>query len=213
MRSLLGQAGYFDGKLNNPDPWQRYWKQRQDFVYMHVCKQLISCIASSATVVADIGSNRTPLLDFFPSGVKKYSVDPMNPYEGPDVDAIKADFFHWNPPSPIQFGTCLQTMEHVPDVVPFARRMMELCEVSLVSVPHLEPPGANPEHIHSMIDLDRIVEWFGRAPNYHYIAVELSGDQRIICVFDRTDQTPYKGFNRESLTALGFRNRWSLKDL
>ena len=210
-RTLLAISSYHEEKNIIRDGWQQYWIQRQNFVYMHVCKQLIGMIARSASTVADIGSNRTPLLDIFPAGIKKYSVDPETPYEAEDVESVFADFLQWNPSDSIQFGTCMQVMEHVVDATSFAKRMLEICEVSLISVPHLEPPDSNPGHVHSMIDLDRIVDWFGRAPNYHYVSTELSGEQRIICIFDRNDLNPYSAFNRESMTTMRYRYRWSLK--
>ncbi len=146
-----------------------YWNTRAKLVYLHVCKRLINIIGRSASAVADIGSNGTPLLDFFPGNPIKYSIDPVTPYRGKGVTPIREDFLQWVPPQKIEFGTCLQVMEHVSDAARFARQLLEVCEVSLVSVPYREEAGANIGHIHSMIDHRVISTWFEREPNFSYV--------------------------------------------
>lgn len=194
------------------DPWKVYWNSRKNYVYMHVCRQIIEIVGRSATVVADIGSNRTPILSFLPEVPIRYSIDPVTPYTGQGVIPIYEDFLKWDPGQPIHFGICMQVMEHVPSPGEFAQRLLNLCEVVLVSVPYLEPPGVNPGHIHSNIDLDMLFSCFGREPNYHYIATELSGDQRIIALYDRRSAEKFPNLHPESGTAMRFRFRWSLRN-
>ena len=195
---------------SNEEKLSDYWNTRAAFVYLHVCKRIIDVIARSASVVADIGSNGTPLLDFFPGNPTKYSVDPMTPYGGKGVTAVREDFLQWAPPQDIEFCTCLQVLEHVPDVVGFAKKLLEVSQVSLVSVPYKEVPGANPGHVHSMIDEKVIATWFKRAPNFHYVARELSNEERIICVFDRTTEEQFGTLNENGMHGLKYRYRWSL---
>lgn len=188
-----------------------YWEDRRNSVYIHVCRQLIKIMGRSAKAVADIGSNQTPTLDFYPGCPLKYSVDPGSPYESHDVTSVREDFLKWAPPEPIHFLSCLQVMEHVADATSFAARLLEVSEVALVSVPYMEAPGLNEGHIHSRIDLQRITEWFGRAPNYHYIAKELSGCERIICVFDTTTTAHWPTLCDHCIHGLRFQYRWSLQ--
>jgi len=195
---------------SNEEKLSDYWNTRANFVYLHVCKRLINIIGRSASVVADIGSNRTPLLDFFPGNPVKYSVDPATPYSGKGVTPVREDFLHWIPPQKIEFCTCLQVLEHVPDVSRFAKKLLEVCEVSLVSVPYKEGPGANISHIHSMIDYKAISTWFEREPNFFYVAKELGNEERIICVFDRTAQEKFKTLSESCIYGLKYRYRWSL---
>ena len=195
---------------SNDEKLLDYWNTRANFVYLHVCKRLINIIGRSASVVADIGSNRTPLLDFFPSNPVKYSVDPATPYSGKGVTPVREDFLHWIPPQKIEFCTCLQVLEHVPDASRFAKRLLEVCEVSLVSVPYKEEPGGNISHIHSMIDYKVISTWFEREPNFFYVAKELGNEERIICVFDRTMQEKFKTLSESCMNGLKYRYRWSL---
>lgn len=189
-----------------------YWQDRKDAVYIHVCRQLIEIMGHSAKAVADIGSNQTPTLDFFPGQPTKFSVDPGSPYENHDVISVREDFFNWTPPEPIQLASCLQVMEHVADVSSFAARMLEITEVALISVPYMEAPGLNKGHIHSRIDLERVSEWFGRRPNYHYIAEELSGGKRIICVFDTATEAYWPTLCGHCVHGLQFKYRWSIED-
>ena len=215
LEDLQASAGLIASRLERAqarDAWDAYWQQRKDFVYLHVCRRLIEIIARSASAVADVGSNRSPILDYFGPKQTKYSVDIENPYKGEDVIAITEDFYTWEPPEPVQVGTCFQVIEHVPDPGKFLRRMMELFDVSIISVPHMEPPGLNPGHINNDIDLDTIVGWAGRKPNFHYIAKELSGDERIICVFDNATEEPYPNLHGEGRTAQSFAHRWSYEE-
>ena len=194
------------------DPWEIYWKSRKEYIYLHVCKQIIKIVGSSATTIVDVGSNRTPILEFLPMVENRYSVDPQTPYENEGIISVFEDFLLFSPPPAVNFqlGTCLQVMEHVSNPYDFAQRLLSVCEVVLISVPYLEPPGANPGHIHSMINLETIEKWFGKSPNFTYVAVEMSGDERIICLFDNKTDRKYSSFNVEHSTALQFKFRWSL---
>lgn len=189
-----------------------YWRERQNAVYIHVIKQIISVVAKSANVVADIGSNATPILDYFPENCSKYSVDPGSPYVSEGVHSVREDFHSWKPPQPIQIASCFQVMEHVPDPEAFARRLLELSEVCIVSVPYREAPGLNPGHIHSMIDESTVQGWFGRKPNYQYVARELDGGERIINVFDVTDLKNWPTLCAHCENGLKFRYRWSKRN-
>ena len=191
------------------DAWENYWRLRKKFVYLHICRRLIEVISSSASVVADIGSNKSPILDFYGNIEKKFSVDITSPYKADDVISVKEDFYVWEPPVPIQVASCFQVIEHVPDPAKFSKRILELSEVSIVSVPYKEPAGVNPGHINNDIDLDTIKTWFGRPPNFHYIATELSGNERIICVFDNTTEDEFPNMHEQGVMAQKFMYRWT----
>lgn len=194
------------------DQWEIYWNRRKNYVYLHVSRRLIEILAHSATAVADIGSNRSPILEYFGAKQTKYSVDITNPYRATDVVSVKEDFYEWQPPEPLQVGTCLQVIEHVSEPQRFCRRMLEVFEISIISVPYLEPSGVNPGHINNDIDLSTVTSWFGKKPNFHYIAKELSGDERLICVFDRATDDEFSNLHKEGQTAQNFMYRWSMKD-
>lgn len=210
LGEILGVIKMKDERSKSKNSYEAYWRQRHQFVYLHVCKQLIKVIAASAKSVVDIGSNKTPILNYFRRDMRRYSVDPMTPFDGSGVIQIRKNFQDWTPPESINIGTCFQVIEHIPNCEEFCRAILERCEVCLISVPYLEEPGVNPGHIHSMIDEKTIFRWFGREPNYDYIAKELSGSRRIICLFDRTTTKPFSGMHVESADSLRYRFRWSL---
>lgn len=58
--------------------------------------------------------------------------------------------------------------------------------------------------------LQTIEKLFGKSPNFYYVAREMSGDERVICLFDNKTDRKYSSFNIESSTAMQFRFRWSL---
>lgn len=210
LRELLGILSHKEQRTD-VDPWELYWRTRADYVYLHVCKVILKHIGSSARSLVDVGSNRTPILDWLPHVALRYSVDPSTPYVAPGVISITDDFMQWTPGHPIDVGTCFQVLEHVPDVKRFARQLLDICEVVLVSVPFKEPPDRTHTHVHDSIDLESLTSWFGQQPNFHYVARELSGEERIIALFDRLSQQTYDAFNPESRAALSYRFRWSLR--
>ena len=214
IRQSAALFSYEEGKRNIKDPWKQYWKTRKNYVYMFVVNNILNIIARSANSIVDIGSNRTPTLDFVSHVPVKYSVDPETPYIAPGIVSLHKDFLKWTPDKKINVGICLQVMEHIPNesIKEFARHMLSVYEVVLVSVPYLEKEGTTSTHIQHSIDLEKINDWFGRLPNYYYIATELSKERRIICLFDTLSEKPIKHLNVESIDAINFRFRWLLKD-
>lgn len=212
IRTLLAKLRMEEEILRVNDPWKTYWNLRKNFIYLHVVKNIMIAVGSSAETILDVGSNRTPVLEFLPNVKNRYSIDPTTPYEEEGIISIKEDFLYWKPQldRKIQLGTCLQVMEHVSDPKNFAKKLLEICEVVIISVPYKEKPGVNPGHLNSMIDLKIIQEWFNKSPNYHYIAKEMSGEERIICLFDNKSDEKYHNFNTGSTSFLRFKFRWSL---
>jgi len=209
LRQLLGILCHKESKAR-ADPWEFYWQSRSNYIYVHACMTMMRIVGRTARSVVDVGSNRTPILDCLPHVRLRYSVDPTTPYVAPGIHSISDDFLKWDPGHEIDIGMCFQVMEHVPEVDAFARRLLELCEVVLISVPFKEEAGRTSTHIHHSIDVAKIASWFGRQPNFHYIARELSGEERIIALFDRLSPEIHTSFNAESTAALGYMFRWSL---
>lgn len=195
----------------NNEKLEAYWDQRKDFVYVNVIRQILAIVGISARTVVDVGSNSTPMLEFFPKGegLKRYSVDPGSPYVADNVISVREDFIQWEADEAIDVITCFQVMEHVPDPTTFAKRLLELGEVCIVSVPYHEPAGASPSHIHSMISEETISKWFGKKLNFTYIARELDGVERIIAVFDRHSSETWPTLCRSCEYGLRFKYRWS----
>ena len=66
----------------------------------------------------------------------------------------------------------MQVLEHVPEPAPFARRLMELGRIVLISVPYKWPKGSNKDHVNDPVDLAAVTDWFGGRPNYHLVVRE-----------------------------------------
>ena len=92
----------------------------------------------------------------------------------------------------------MQVLEHVPEPAPFARRLLELGRIVLISVPYKWPKGSNPDHVNDPVDLEAVADWFGRTPNYHLVVHEpFAGRKgaRLFAIFDVAD--PERVFGNE----------------
>jgi hypothetical protein len=187
-------------------PENRYWENRSEFVYLFVAKTISQLIASNANVVADVGSNGTPILEWFPNVPFRYSVDLRKPYRAENIRSIKKDFLNWKPTRKVNVLTCLQVMEHLAQPELFAIKMLSLAEICVVSVPYMWPAEKNKYHLHDPVDEAKMLSWFGREPNFAYIAREISTESRLIHVYDGRDTKRWHKIRAEQ-----FRFRWSLR--
>jgi|HubBroStandDraft_6_1064221.scaffolds.fasta_scaffold102749_2 hypothetical protein len=186
-------------------PQNRYWEHRSEFVYLYVAKKISQAIASNANVVADVGSNGTPILEWFPEVPLRYSVDLNKPYRAENIRSIKDDFLNWAPSRKVNVLTCFQVMEHLAQPELFALKMLSLADVCIVSVPYKWRPGLK-YHLQDPVDEEKMLAWFGREPNYTYLAREIVAQARLIQVYDRRETAQWG-----SISAEQFRFRWSLR--
>ena len=164
---------------------EQYWRKRKDLVYLHVVRTLMDGLAISASSAIDIGSNGCPYITWLPDHVSKASLDLRRPYVGDGVESIKANFLKWDPPHRYDLVMCLQVLEHVPDVVPFCKKLLDISNVLVVSVPYKWPKNHSLNHIHDPVDEKKMRQWFGFEPNFSYVATEvISKTSRLIQVFD-----------------------------
>ncbi len=184
----------------------KYWANRQGYIYLTVARTISERIASNAKVIADIGSNGTPILEWFPHVPVRFSVDLNRPYKAKGIKSVKGDFLEWEPPRKINVLTCFQVMEHVPRADLFAQKMLSLADTCIVSVPYNWPEDKTHHHIHDPVDEAKMLKWFGREPNYTYHVREIFGEERMICVYDRNDTSPWTNIDENR-----FRFRWSLR--
>lgn len=184
----------------------KFWTQRPNYIFHTVARNIAELIASNASVVADIGSNGNPVLEWFPNVPTRISVDPARTYKAPGVKSVRSEFLDWQPTKKINVLTCFHTLEFAerPDL--FAQKMLALGEVCIVSVPYKWSEKKSKRQLHDPIDEAKMLTWFGRSPNYSYIVREISGEEHLICVYDRRDDEL-----RASLEENRFRFRWSLR--
>lgn len=185
----------------------RYWQRRDHYVYYHVSRVLASRIGANARSVLDVGSFGTPVLEWFPEADLRQSVDLVKPYAAPGIDSVTADFLDWTPSRKFDFGLCLQVLEHIPEADAFARKLLATCDVLLVTVPYKWPETVTAYHVHDPVDEAKMQRWFGRNPNYSYIARETSGQERLVCVYDSRSDAVWR-----DVEAYRFRYRWRLPE-
>ncbi len=167
-----------------------YWNRRSDMLYYQYFRYMIRCIGPEAGSIVDVGSHSSPYLEWFDWIPEKVSVDLKKPYQSETVRGVEGNVLDLAFPKTFDIATCLQVLEHVPEPAPFARRLLELGRLVLVSVPYKWPAGRLKAHVNDPVDRRRLAEWFGRKPNYTLIVhepfVKTSG-ARVFALYDTGD--------------------------
>jgi len=175
-----------DGKVSAQSVLDEYWQHRVDSIYLQVVRHLVTGVADSASSLLDVGSAACPYLEWYDWIPTRTSLDLRNPYTGPGVNSIRSDFLKWEPDREYDVVTCLQVMEHVPAATEFAQKLLSVGKIVVVSLPYKWKAGNTSSHVHDPVDEEKVLDWFGRKPNYEYIAREVkSGARRIIHVYER----------------------------
>jgi SAM-dependent methyltransferase len=157
-----------------------YWEKRQDALYLHAAR--ISCrrFGGKPQSVIDVGSNGTPTLEWHRKTASRLvSVDLRNPYSAEGVESIKTDFLAFEAPDQFDLVTCFQVLEHVPDPAAFAKKLLTLGKVVIISVPYKWPAGKCKEHPNDPVDEVKLRRWFGREPTYSYLSKEIELDRAL----------------------------------
>lgn len=168
-------------KAKKKDP---YWEKRKDSIYLFAARAICRKYCEAPRSVLDVGSNKTPTLEWHrASATRLVSVDLRRPYDGRGVEAVTADFLAYPVAERFDLVTCFQVLEHIPDPLPFARRLLEVGKVCVVSVPYKWKEGKCRFHIHDPVDAAKMLAWFGREPDDSYVARELHKVARLIHVY------------------------------
>jgi len=163
-----------------------YWEGRQDLLYYQVVRQLVEGFGGDIRSMLDVGSKACPYLDWFPRIQTRVSLDLVEPYAGPRIEAVKADFLHWEPTQTFDLVTCLQVLEHVPRPDLFARKLLAVGKIVIVSVPFDWKPDSVADHLHDPITERDMRRWFGREANFTYVCREVvTRSNRLIQVYER----------------------------
>jgi hypothetical protein len=170
-----------------------YWERRKDSIYLFAAREVCGRCCPNPKSVIDVGSNQTPTLEWHRGASSRLvSLDLVRPYMADGVESVVADVFAYDPGTMFDLVTCFQVLEHVPNPVAFARRLMELGDTVVVSVPFEWPKGKCAPHIHDPVDRAKMRVWFGREPVFDYVATELHKTERLIQVYrqDRAEVRP-----------------------
>lgn len=149
-----------------------YWKRRQKMMYYQYVLDIAGPLAADAKSLIDVGSHGTSMAETFDWIPERVALDLREPYSSPAVTGIKADFFTFAPERRYDMALCLQVLEHVPDAAGFARKLLDVADRVLVSVPYLWPKNRNKFHCQDPVDEAKLAAWFGRQPDYTIIVAE-----------------------------------------
>jgi hypothetical protein len=169
-----------------------YWKKRRQLMYYRYIQRIVEKLGAEAKSMIDVGSGNCPYLEWFDWIPERVSVDIGVPYSSDHVRGITGDIFQLEFPKRFDLCTCLQVLEHVPDAAAFGRRLLELAQVVIVSVPYKWPntPRPTPGHLHDPVDFEKLTKWMGREANYRIVVEEpLSTSpkrRRLIAVYDNS---------------------------
>lgn len=169
---------------------QEYWAKRSDMLYYRYIDFIVRAVGVDAQTMVDVGTGNCPYLEWFEWIPERTSVDIRVPYQSETVKGVKGDIHKLTFDKRFDLLTCLQVLEHVPDATAFARRLLEISELAIISVPYKWPvvPKATPGHIHDPVDYAKLTQWMGREANYKIIVQEPFGGvkgQRLIALYDR----------------------------
>lgn len=174
-----------EGRQNNP--YRGYWSKRSNMMYYQYVDFLVRRLAADAGSLIDVGSANAQYIENFAWIPKRNTLDIRNPYASENVSGIEMNFFDFQPEEKYDFATCLQVLEHIPDAKSFARKLLEVADRVLISVPYNWKEGSSPHHIHDPVDFNKLLDWTGREPSYSIVVEEpLSRSpkrNRLICYY------------------------------
>lgn len=176
-----------------------YWKDRSDLIYYRYIEYIMRVVARDAHSMVDVGSGNSPYLEWFDWIEDRRSVDIRVPYSSENVQGIKGDIHKLFFDKTFDVCTCFQVLEHVPDAIRFARRLQELANTVIVSVPFNWPENSTKGHVHDPVDYEKLTIWMGRKANYKMVAKEpfrSNKHQRLIAIYDRD---PDRRFGRPDI--------------
>ncbi len=162
-----------------------YWAARSQSIYLFAVYELVRGLGQGANAIIDVGSAACPYVDWFDWIPHRTSLDLRKPYSSPSVTSIKSDFLEWSPDKYYDIVTCLQVLEHIPDARSFAQKLLSVGQIVVISVPYKWKPGRNTTHVHDPVNEDKLLDWFGRPPNFSYKVREVAKESpRLVHVYE-----------------------------
>lgn len=155
-----------------------YWERRKVSPYYRKAVDFAKQYAPHAKSVLDVGGRDCQYILWCDWIAHKVIVDLQTfPLDG--VNTVQADFMKCEWPRPFDVVLCLQVLEHLQDAPAFARRLLEVGRIVIVSVPDRWPKGQCENHLHDPVDQTKIDGWMGRAPLTNIVS-----DKRIVAVYE-----------------------------
>jgi hypothetical protein len=181
-----------DDLSDEMDKSQIYFANRTHLIYYEYVKQMVRVLGANAKSMIDVGSANAPYMDSFDWVQTRHALDIQRPYSSPNVKGIKADFLEFQPEIRYDLAVCFQVLEHIKPAKEFAQKLLSIADGVLISVPHKWPEGSHFDHHNDPVSLDKIIDWFGRAPDHHVIVQEPFGNyakrERLFCYYQAVGQ-------------------------
>lgn len=149
-----------------------YWRKRQTMMYYQYVLMIAGKLSQDASSLIDVGSRSTSITEEFHWIPERAALDIEAPYSSENVRGIKADFFAYQPEKKYDIALCLQVLEHIPDAQAFARKLLDIADRVLVSVPYDWPEFACRFHCQDPVNARKLAGWFGREPDYRIVVQE-----------------------------------------
>ena len=182
-------------------------------MYYSYVDYIVRTVGRDAQTMIDVGTAQCPYLEWFDWIPDRTSFDMVDPYQSDTVKGIQGDFFGYDfPDAPYDIVTCLQVLEHVPKPRKFARKLLTMGNIVIISVPFKWPESAADDHVHDPVDQAKLKRWTGREPTYFHIVREpFRGrvGRRAIAVYENGRT---KGYGRNDFKDRIRRSRFPLPD-
>ena len=162
---------------------ETYAGKRKRLLYYQHLRSLLLTISGPSDSICDGGSHDVDMISFLPCE-KKYSIDVRYPLSAEGVEGIKGNYLDHDFEG-LDIITCFQVLEHIDDdmVGAFAQKLLSDARIAVISVPYMWPKGKCKWHKQDPVDVDKIIEWFGKNPVFLHVVTERWGNSRIIAVF------------------------------
>ncbi len=158
-----------------------YWERRRHLVYYQEVLRLAKKYVPRGDSALDVGANKADLLSELDWFHRRVALDLMYPPRRRGIERIMMDFMEYRPDITFDLVLCLQTLEHIEDPAPFARKLLKTGETVIISVPYKWPRGHYEPHVQDPVDEAKLLAWTGRQPDE--TRVVSNGKERLIAVY------------------------------
>ena len=159
-----------------------YWEQRKKFQYYKAAIDLAHEFASDARTAIDVGSGNTKFLQQVDWVAQKTAVDLDVVPRIQGAKNHRIDFMKFQHLYMFDLVFCLQVLEHLELVHPFAKKLMCTGRIIIISVPYKWPADSCEWHLQDPIDEIKLLKWIGRQW-FKSVIVEDEGNKRLVAAF------------------------------
>jgi hypothetical protein len=166
--------------MKGTDKNESYYKLRSEMFYYKKIQEMLS--EMKFTSIIDIGCKKSPIFENIDNTVYKSMLDILPTKPLPNINNITADFYTWEPDRKYDVAVCLQVLEHLDRPQDFAKKLFDIADTIIISVPYKWPKGSCKYHIQDPVDEKKLLSWTDREPYEKYIIND--NKYRLICRYN-----------------------------